>query len=348
MKKKKTLPADFEEVLERGDIAEIREILEGCEVDAHKPYSKQTVLFYHKLPEEIIRYLVEERGADINQVSEHGKTPLAEHAYFHPECIPLFLELGADINYFENYGSTPIYYAAGGQRTESVRALLDHGADPMVLCGYFEDTAMEHLLRVCQSANISDTAAIAKMLLDHGVPVTEKMQEEVTRIGKDFEFYRADFNPDYLEETEQGLETLYQLFSVPAVPKRVLFDGTSPIVVHSKTWQEQHAELWELLVPGQGHASTVQGEVIRIIGKVSYEILDNGGCNWDREYKKMTKALKKYLKMGTPADPEAMRLAGKISSRSAEDTLDPLNRYCVEWVLQNPDPIPLDSVDYSR
>lgn len=348
MKKKKTLPADFEEILERGDIAEIREILEGCEIDAHKPYSKQTALFYHELPEEIIRYLVEERGVDINQVSEHGNTPLSEHAFFHPERVPLFLELGADINYFEEHGSAPIYEAANFHRPESVKALLEHGANSMVVCGWMKDTPMECTLKSCRPADISDTAVIAEMFLDKGVPITEEMREEVTRIGKDFEFYRADFNPDYLEETEQGLAKLYQLFSVPPVPKRVEYDGVSPIVVHAEKWQDQHAELWDMLVPGKGHASTVQGEVIRIIGKLCYEILDNGGCNWDREYKKLVKALQIYLKMGKAADKEAIRLAKKISSRSTEDELYPLNRYCVEWVLANPDPIPLDSVNYRR
>lgn len=348
MKKKKTLPADFEEILERGDIAEIREVLEVCEVDAHKPYSKKTVLFYDKLPEEIIRYLVVERGADINQVSEHGNTALSEHAFTHPERIPLFLELGADVNYFERFGSAPLYRMADFHRPESVRVLLENGADPMVVCGWMKDTPMESMLKTCRPADISDVAVIAEMLLDKGVPITEEMREEVTRIGKDFEFYRADFNPDYLEETEQGLAKLYQLFSVPSVPRRTEYNGVSPIVVQAEKWQEQHAELWDMLVPGQGHASTVQGEVIRIIGKLGYEILDNGACNWDREYKKLVKALQKYLKMGRPADKEGIRLAKKISSRSTEDELDSLNRCCVEWVLANPNPIPLDSVDYKR
>lgn len=347
MKKKKTLPADFDEILERGDLTEIRNILEQCELDAHKPYSKKTVLFYPELPEEIICELVE-RGADINQLSEHHNTVLSEHAFSHPEHIPLLIELGADVNYYEGFGSTALHRMAGFHRVDSVRVLLEHGADPLIACGWSEDTPMEHLLKTCRPGDIANAAVIAEMFLDHGVPVTEEMREEVTRIGKDFEFIRSDFNPDFLEETVQGLEQLYQLFSVTPVPQRTKYDGISPIVVHSGTWQEQHAELWEMLVPGSGHADTVQGEVIRIIGKLCYEILDNGACNWDREYRKLTKALREYLEMGIPADPQGIRLAKKISSRSSENDLYPLNRYCVGWVLNNPDPIPLDSVDYRR
>lgn len=46
-----------------------------------------------------------------------------------------------------------------------------------------------------------------------------------------------------------------------------------------------------MLVPDKGHAFTVQGEVIRIVGKVTRELLDNGSINWDSEYEKLTQAL---------------------------------------------------------
>ena len=42
-------------------------------------------------------------------------------------------------------------------------------------------------------------------------------------------------------------------------------------------------------------ASTLQGEVIRISGKLSQEILDNGKMNWDKEYLQMVQALLGYL-----------------------------------------------------
>ncbi len=69
------------------------------------------------------------------------------------------------------------------------------------------------------------------------------------------------------------------------------YDGVSPIFVKSKRWTQQFDELWKMLVPDKGHAFTVQGEVIRIVGKVTREILDNGSINWDSEYEKLTQAL---------------------------------------------------------
>lgn len=348
MKKKKTLPADFEELLKRGDVEEIKNVLEQCEVDAHKPYEKKPVLFFAALPEEIIRYLVVERGADINQLSEDHSTALAEHALSHPEHIPLFIELGADVNFCEGFGSTPLRRAAGAHKVEGVRVLLEYGADPSIRCGWDKDTAMEGALKYCRNMDIANTVEIAEMLLAKGVRVTKEMKKEVVRIGTEFEFYRTSIVPKYLEEMERGLQKLYNLFSVKPVPQRPVYDGKSPIVVKADTWQEQQEELWNLLVPGKGHADTVQGEVIRIIGKLCYEILDNGAMNWDREYKKLAAALKKYLKMGMPAQKAVLSLAKSIGANSTEDELYRLNEACVKWVLANPNPIKLDSVSYTR
>ena len=422
MKRKKTLPADFEEILKRGDIEEIRNVLEKCEVDAHKPYEKKTVLFFAELPEEIIRYLVLERGTDINQLSQHNNTALAEHAFSHPEHIPLFIELGADVNYYEGFGSTPIHQVAGFHRVEGVRELLKYGADPSIRCGWYKDNAMEHTLKTCRNIDICNTAVIAEMLIEKGITVTEEMKKEVVRIGTDFEFYRSEMTPELLkygadpsircgwykdnamehtlktcrnidicntaviaemliekgitvteemkkevvrigtdfefyrsemtpesvEEIEPELQKLYDLFSVSPVPKKQVYDGKTPITVKSDTWQKQHEELWNMLVPGKGQANTVQGEVIRIIGKISCEILDNGAINWDKEYKKLTTALTGYLQMGKPVEKDVLLIAKGICADSDEDELYWLCEACVKWVLANPNPIGLDSVDCKR
>ena len=71
-----------------------------------------------------------------------------------------------------------------------------------------------------------------------------------------------------MTETEAGLERLYALFDVKPAPKRKVHDGVSPIIVEDGPWQKQYDELWEMLIPSSGPAKTVQGEVIRITGRV--------------------------------------------------------------------------------
>ncbi|WKK99870.1 hypothetical protein Q0F98_21465 [Paenibacillus amylolyticus] len=141
------------------------------------------------------------------------------------------------------------------------------------------------------------------ILLDAGASVTPDMKESVKRIGKDFEFVREKFNKDKVDGVSDALIKLYRLFDVEPVANRIMHDGTAPIQVKATTWPKQHQELWEYLIPAQGHAQTVQGEVIRITGRVSHEVLDNGGGNWDAEYRKMLDALIRYLGTGAPLAP---------------------------------------------
>ena len=105
-----------------------------------------------------------------------------------------------------------------------------------------------------------------------------------------FEFHRSNYNPDSAEETSKALTKLYELFDVTPAPPRQMHDGKSPIHPKAKTWQKQHQELWQLLVPSSGNAETIQGEVIRISGKISHEIEGNGGCNSDKDFARMADA----------------------------------------------------------
>ena len=64
------------------------------------------------------------------------------------------------------------------------------------------------------------------------------------------------------------------------------------------TEKEEFQSFWDLLVPPNGKAETVQGEVIRIAGRIEYEFLDNGCINWDEDFKKMLDAFLRYVQLG--------------------------------------------------
>jgi hypothetical protein len=142
------------------------------------------------------------------------------------------------------------------------------------------------------------------------------------------------------------------MFDVPPVPKLKKQNINEPITVKSATWQKQHNELWHLLVPAQNHANTVQGEIIRISGKLSYEILDNGRMNWDNEYVKMTHSMYDYLKQGDFEETdlqECSELLEKVRADQADET--EMSRLCelsVKFVLRNTMPIILSQVSYNR
>jgi hypothetical protein len=60
-------------------------------------------------------------------------------------------------------------------------------------------------------------------------------------------------------------------------------------------WEQEHARLWNALVPARGQAATLQGELIRIAGKLTDQAYRNGNCNWDADHTRMWRFVGKQL-----------------------------------------------------
>ncbi len=348
-KLRKTLPKDFDEIVGRGDVEEIKAALKKCEPNAcRNNYYKESALMNPNLPEDVIRWLVTEYGADINYANLYGRTALSEAAMSKPENIRLLVSLGAEVNFQKDTSPTALIYAAMYYRIESVKELLRLGADVHMTGGYSHYNALEEALSRCQNANLPQMAEIASILIDAGIEITDGMKEQVRKIGENFEFYRDSFDPDYLPVCDAGLMQLYRIFDVPPVQPKVKYDGSVPISVNGRTWTQQYNELWNQLVPGSGKAKFVQGEAIRIIGRLSHEILDNGGCNWDEDFRAMRDGLADILSGGRSAEEGIVQAVGKISPDTGEDTFSLIAKAVVEWILQNTDPVELGEVSYRR
>ena len=208
---------------------------------------------------------------------------------------------------------------------------------------------MEAMLYSVQSIDVSKAAKTAELYLKAGLKPTKFAKEQITRIGEDFEFHRNNFNPEYLEETDAGLQQLYKLFGVPPVPRRIQHDGKSPIVLTGNTWEARYEQAWTLLVPSNGSATTVQGEVVRIAGRVNDELLRNAMGNWDKEYRKMLTAISGYMQQGNPLSESEFAEVADIQKHILEDDGTGTQRLCelaTAWVVQNPQPIALGKVNY--
>lgn len=137
-------------------------------------------------------------------------------------------------------------------------------------------------------------------------------------------------------------------------------DGVSPIVFakgkNAIELKAQFQQLWNYLVPVSGKAQTAQGEVIRIAGKVSHEIMDNGSINWDEDFNKMMKAFLKYMLLGNPLQNNAKAAKGISSILLKCAKARTCNEYvcaglcecAVDWVQQNPNVMAPLEADYSR
>jgi len=346
-RKKKRLPKDFDTTLRSGDLDAMKAVFETTEVDAHDGMYGPTALGMYDIPPELVAWLVAQ-GADVEAVDRSGHTPLWRHARVgHDVIVTALLDVGADL---QNPQRPALHSAAEGAKPSTVRLLLERGADPLVLKGQL--TALASGLQYCSNIDLPKMAEVARILLDAGTPITPMMRERVEAIGKRFEFYRAGFNSDHVDEADAGLTRLYELFGVTPVGQRRTHDGTSPITVTATAWDDRHQELWDYLVPGQGPAATAQGEAIRITGRLAHEVLDNGGINWDGDFRSMARTLPRLFASGVPLPDaqlsEATTLALNCRRNSPEEHIQRLSELAVWWVMANPEPLSAPEPAYMR
>ena len=338
-RKRTTLPSDFDETVKSGDIDAMKAALAKCEPDARGGYSKATALSVRDLPGEVTRWLVES-GADLEAVDIYGLTALHHKARSWDNGPEVLLDLGANIEARTGEGCTPLHEAAIRPRPRAV--LLARGADPLALDNK-GDTPLGRAFRRSDSADAERLVDAVHVFLEAGDVITEAMRGEVARIGAGFEEMRVGYSDDRIDATAAALQELYALTAVAPVPTRVMHDGTSPIVVTGATTKERFDNLWELLVQPSGPATTVQGEVVRIVGRLAHEILGNGGGNWDRDFRRMADALPRYLATGVPVD------AAELKRRHFDElSISRARELAVEWVSQNPAPLPLPTPKYKR
>lgn len=347
-KKKITLPKNFEEILEKGNIEEAKAVFEQCDVNARGGYAKQSAIAFDKCPDDLARWLIE-RGADLHATDTWGNTPLHQRARSKRSSIQILIELGADLNSKSSSIGTPLHAAANSHNPASIRLLVDHGAKVNEINNE-NITPLELALRSCSNIDIENTFELSSILLNAGAKRNIQMKNYVEEIGKRFEFHRSEFNPSMVDNVSSALNKLYELFEVNPVPLRQTYDGKSPIIVKANTWQKQHEELWNLLVPSSGSANTIQGELIRISGRISSEIEDNGGINWDSDYKKMADAFLKLINNGnklTMAEIKEVKTTILEINEKKGNTAR-IAQLAVKWVIQNPLPIKLPPQSYKR
>jgi len=351
-RKRKTLPKNFKDMLETASLEDLKAVFDSCELDARGGYSKSTAIGFADCPDELIVWLVEQ-GLDVDAPDDYGCTPLRERASYrmpkYAEQIRLLASLGANVDGPDEQGRTPLAIAVGRHSVAAARVLFElSSSEP---ASDYLNKLMLDALRGTENAFITSMLEMARLLFENGATVTPEMTEQVQRIGERFEFYRDAFNKDSLGETDAALRELYRLFDAAPAVQRQIHDGVSPIVMPEGTWSEQHDALWEMLVPGKGKAETVQGEVIRLSGKLGREILDNGGINWNNDFRTMLEALVRCFGEGNALDDGALAEAQAIikgvkQGDLSEPEVHRLDEFAVAWVARNPESIALPSVEY--
>ena len=353
MKKKKKLQSDkLQQIIDSRDMQAFEEFFREYEVTATNVGKSTCNAFYYKnLSAEHIQFLID-NGLNPNSDCGFGY-PAISHQASNKEAVNCLLKNGADINYVAvQHRECALGRACSTLNVEAVNNLLEANASIDVTADLDKKILIDATLAHCDNVFIPKAVEICEMLLKAGAKTSDKTKKYVSEIGKRYEFLKSSISPELVDVLSKSLLKLYEIFDVAPVAPRVMSNITEEITVKSDRWQEQYEELRQKLVPGRGKAETIQGEMIRIVGKVTYEILDNGGINWDEDYSKMVHSLIGYMKSDDKTDPgfvaETCNLVGDISSNSGKEELYRLTELVVKWVISNPKLEKLGAVEYSR
>lgn len=346
-KKKKLLPKGFRSLLRDGDMAAVTAVYDNHELGARDRRGGQSALGLYECPPELMRWLVGQ-GLDVDFTDQYGRTALSSHVTVdNVEQTETLLDLGADPEAGKAFELAGRFHSPG-----VFRVLLDRIDDPDEARRQATRT-MRDAFASCSNIDLTNTAAIAEIALAVGMEPTPTHTAQVERLGRQFESMREAFAPEGIPAADAALDTLYRLFDVTPVAAHVRHDGTSQIVPQGDDVGDQFEDLWDRLVPPTGAAATVQGEVIRIAGRVGHELFGNGGANWDAGFRAMVDAFASHVRSGNPLPAEELGRVDELSpslrrGEYDEADLDLLTEWSVAWVSANPTPVPLPEPSYRR
>jgi ankyrin repeat protein len=140
----------------------------GAEVNRQNAFGS-TALMWSAGDVQKIRLLMH-HGADVNKVSKSGRTALMLAARI-PDSAPavhMLLAKGAAVEPKDNQGATALVEAIAGNDTESIRMLIEAGADIRQAGGFLGFSPLS-------GAAAAGNAAIVRLLLQKGAKVDETM-----------------------------------------------------------------------------------------------------------------------------------------------------------------------------
>jgi ankyrin repeat protein len=261
-----------------------------------------------------------------------------------PQLLQLLVERGADVNAVDEQRYTALHFAARDQRCELVKILLEAGAhvDAVEAMGNTP-------LCLCASSSRPDLE-IVKLLLQHGADQRKKNRDgdsplSMAKYGEDDELLAVLKQKPAADRKRTAKPKAAVKTARKTVPKK---KASKPA---GDSWTRQYHKLRKELVPARGPANTLQGELLRLAGRLSYEAFNNGNMNWSKEYERAWKFLGKSLQ-----DPEVfsrpevakikllvqtvVRHNDVVSSEIDGSPQDELCHRVVQWCLAHPKKIP--------
>jgi hypothetical protein len=280
----------------------------------------------------------------VRQVDDLGRSQL-HYAAADGDAAAVKKELagGAEVNGADARGWTPLHFAAQAQSAEIVRMLVKKGAKVDAPDGYGNTPLLRAVF-----AYQGDAGTI----------------EALRAAGADAVRKNNGVSPVSLARTIANYDVAKCFADIPAEAATGAAGATEPAdkpadvarqgrpVEKSYNWKKEQARLWDSLVPKSGRAATLQGELIRLAGKLTDEAYRNGNDNWEDDCAAMWRFVAEHLE-----DPETFSKEQLAGIRQAVETIirdhdcpdvsgdgSPyylLSERVIDWCMAHPDPLPL-------
>lgn len=352
---RKTLPEAIEQIIASGDVEAVARAVKNCQVGAYlRTDAYRPQLMHFPASQEITEFFLQ-RGEDINSLDRYQCTPIHWRVRCgHAEQVPFLISRGGDINARDYADRTALFAAVEHLASADIEQLIRWGADASAQANselYGNYTLTEYALAGRRLFDACKLLEVIRVLLAHGAQPGGKEQDllrgmDDQRCRLITHGYNAD--PAVFEANVEALAQLCEIFRVEqAVPRQALQVGQRVEIDPSLKVEDQFWQLWEQLVPSSGVAPCLQGEAVRIAGRISHEIYDNGGLNWDRGFTALAKRFGRIVTSQVAlADDDVVRLdqaLGCLKTRTvttnyaeAMQASDVLTQLAVLWVRLNP------------
>lgn len=121
----------------------------------------------------------------------------------------------------------------------------------------------------------------------------------------------------------------------------------------SYNWKKEHQRLWKAYVPAQGPAETLQGELVRIVGKLVDQAYRNGNCNWDADHETMWRFVSDRITADQTFTDQDKVMIRETTEEIIRDEASPdlsgdgstyyrINEKVIDWCMAHPEVIPFE------